>query len=219
MISVADLVKDSSSFGNYFAPDVYIQGNFEAGLIENRFGARLIALPEIFLQSIYAALEEEVGKSSGLVMFKCGRWWGKNFYRRFAEEVSGYYSKNLAQMEMVEFLQCLKQCWKTHGWGILDLDVNHYQQGFLVAKVHNSVFASAASTVDEPVCFVEAGILSAFFSQLTGRDLHCIQTSCESQGAECNHFVLGLSNRLQPVETWLKEKLDHNTIMERLCQS
>lgn len=218
MIVVGDLLKDSSPVGNYFAFDAYVQGDFESGLIENRNGARLIALPETLLQAIYSSLASEVGSSVTLVLFKCGRWWGKNFYRRFTEEVSQYYGKPMAKMEMVEFLQCLKQCWKTHGWGLLDVDTNYSEQGFLVAKVKNSAFAEAASKMDKPMCTVEAGILSAFFSQLTGRDLHCAQTTCESMGADCNHFVLGLADRLQSIETWSTiDKLSHATIMERLC--
>lgn len=219
MISVADLVKENNLPGNYFAPDAYVQGDFELGLIENRQGSRLLALPDTLLEAIYAGLEAELGQASGVVLFNCGRWWGKNFYRRFKEEVNEYYGKDLTQMEMVEFLACLKQCWKTHGWGILDLDFNYYQQGFLVAKVENSAFACSAPQGKQPVCFAEAGILSSFFSQLTGRDLHCLQTACESMGEDCNYFVLGIKERIKPAQAWLEEGQDHPTIMERLSQS
>jgi len=216
MISVSELLKERLP-ANFFAPDIYLQGDFESGLLENRSGERLIALPEILLEAIYTGLEEEVGSAAGLVLFQCGRWWGKNFYRRFAEEVSAYYGTPIAQMEMVELLQCLKQCWKTHGWGLIDLDMTYYQQGFLVVTVENSAFPQAGPTVGRPMCFSEAGILSAFFSQLTGKELHCVQTACESMGAERNHFVLGLSDRISPAEAWLEEGQDHSTIMERLC--
>jgi hypothetical protein len=217
MITVADLIKDERLPGNYFAPDAYIKGDFESGLIENRRGDRLLALPETLIQAIYAGLEKELGQSSGVVLFNCGRWWGKNFYGRFVEEVSDYYGKPVAAMEMFEFLQCLKQCWKTHAWGTFDLDVSNYQQGFLVVKTWNSAFAAFAPSGNRPVCFLEAGILSAFFSQLTGRELHCLQTSCESLGADYNHFILGLPHRLKPAEAWLEEQ--HETILERLCMS
>jgi len=216
MIEVAELIKDDSLRGNYFAPDAYVQGDYEFGLIENRQGSRLIGLPSVLLQAIQTTLEQEVGPAAGLVLFNCGRWWGKNFYRRFSEELSNYYGKPLAQMEMVELLQCLKQCWKTHGWGTMDLEMDYYQQGFLVVKVKDSAFAELATTVDLPQCFLEAGIFSVFFSQITGRNLHCVQTSCESMGAECNYFVVGLFERLKPVEAWLKEKQDHAAIMEQL---
>ncbi len=219
MIEVSELVQDKSLFGNYFASDAYVQGDFEFGLIENRKGSRLIALPEVLLQAINVSLKEEVGSAAGIVLFNCGRWWGKNFYRRFDEELSEYYGKPIAQMEMVELLQSLKQCWKTHGWGIMNLEMDYYQQGFLVVTVENSAFAETANDENKPQCFLEAGIFSAFFSGLTGRNLHCVQTSCESMGAESNHFVVGILDRLKPVEGWLEENRDHETIMKRLTNS
>lgn len=219
MIEVSELVQDKSLFGNYFASDAYVQGDFEFGLIENRKGSRLIALPEVLLQAINVSLKEEVGSAAGVVLFNCGRWWGKNFYRRFDEELSEYYGKPIAQMEMVELLQSLKQCWKTHGWGIMNLEMDYYQQGFLVVTVENSAFAETANDENKPQCFLEAGIFSAFFSGLTGRNLHCVQTSCESMGAESNHFVVGILDRLKPVEGWLEENRDHETIMKRLTNS
>ncbi|MBV8885495.1 MAG: 4-vinyl reductase [Chroococcidiopsidaceae cyanobacterium CP_BM_RX_35] len=216
MIDVANLLQEKRLPGNYFALDAYIKGDFESGLLETRQGDRLLALPETLVQAIYAGLEKETGQAAHVVLFNCGRWWGKNFYARFVEEVSDYYDQALAEMEMVEFLQCLKQCWKTHGWGTFDFDPTHYQQGFLIVQIYNSPFAAAAPQGNRPACSLEAGVLSAFFSQLTGRELHCVQTSCESLGANCNRFILGLLQRLKPVEAWLEEGQEHETIMDRL---
>lgn len=220
MIAIADLVAGDYLPGNYFSPDAYVQGDFESGLIENRQGARLVALPEVLIKSIYTALEQETGESTGIVLYNCGRWWGKNFYRRFVEEVSGYYGRPVAEMEMTEFLQCLKQCWKTHGWGTFELNIAHYQHGFLVVKVWNSTFAAMApKTSTKPVCAVEAGLLSSFFSQLTGRDLHCVQTDCEALGAEANQFVIGLKDRIDSVSMLVEEGHSHQVILERLVQT
>ncbi|HAC65485.1 MAG TPA: 4-vinyl reductase [Cyanothece sp. UBA12306] len=219
MIDVASLVKDRPLKANYFSPDSYIQGDFEFGLIENRSGSRLLALPETLLQAIYTSLDDEIGEASSIALFSCGRWWGKSLYRRFAEEVGEYYGQPLAQMEMIQFLQCLKQCWKTHGWGTLDVDLKYYQQGFMVIKIINSAFAQFAPQGKRTMCFLEAGILSSFFTQLTGQELHCIQTSCESLGSESNQFVIGITERIKPTEAWLQEGHDHATIMELLCRN
>jgi uncharacterized protein len=219
MIAVKELLKTSRPIGNYFAPDIYIQGDLEAGLIENRDGARLLALPQTFIQAIYEGLAEEVGSASEAVLYKCGAWWGKTFYRRFAEEVSQQSGRTLAEIDMIEFLHCFQQCWQAHGWGKIELDFDHHSSGFIVVKIWNSAFAKTKPTLDKPKCYVEAGLLSSFFTGLTGQKLHCIQTSCESLGAECNHFVLGLPDRVQRADAWLQEKHDHATIMERLCQS
>lgn len=217
MITVADLLTDQRLPGNYFAYDAYLVGDFEAGLLENRRGDRLLALPETLMEAIYTGLEKEIGQASGVVLANCGRWWGKNFYTRFVEQVSEYYKKPLNEMEMVEFIQCLKQCWKTHGWGSFDLDMSHYQEGFLVVKTWNSSFIKHAPKGNRPVCFLETGILTAFFGQLTGRELLCLQTTCESLGADCNRFVLGIAQRLKPAQAWIEAGLEHETIMQRLC--
>ena len=216
MVKISELVEDKSLLGNYFATHAYVQGDFEFGLIENRQGSRLIALPEVLLQAIHVSLKEEVGSAAGIVLFNCGRWWGKNFYRRFSEELSIHYGKPIAQMEMVELLQSMKQCWKSHGWGIINLEMDYYQQGFLIVTVENSAFAETANVENMPQCFLEAGIFSAFFSSLTDRNLHCVQTSCESMGEEINRFVIGTSDRLKPIEDWLEENQNHETIMKGL---
>ncbi|MGE5659851.1 MAG: V4R domain-containing protein [Actinomycetota bacterium] len=218
MINIADLIQQPRLPGNYFAPDAYVRGDLELGLLENRRSSRLLALPMTLIQAMYAGLEQETGQAARLVLFNCGRWWGKNFYARFCEEVSEYYHQAISDMEMVQFLQCLQQCWKTHGWGIFNLDPSYSERGFLLVTIKNSVFAAKAPKWNRPVCFLEAGILSAFFSQLTGRDLYCVQTLCESLGAESNCFILGLSDRLKSVEAMVDEGQNHEKIMNYLCE-
>ncbi len=217
MISVADLLTNNRVPGNYYAANAYVQGDLELGVLENRRGDRLIAIPETLIQGIYAGLEKETGQASKLVLFNCGRWWGKNFYTRLREELSDYYGTSLAEMPMVEFLQCLRQCWITYGWGRIELDQTHQSRGFLILKSWNSPFAALAPKIGTPVCFLEAGVLCSFFSQLTGRELDCIQTACESMDADCNRFVLGLAKRLKPAETMVQNHIPHDSIMERLC--
>lgn len=217
MIAIKELIEQPLPIGNYFSPETYVIGDFESGLVENRNGDRLVAIPTVLIQGIFAGLEDELGPGASIVLFKWGVRWGKNFYRRFAGELSQYYGKTLAEFEMIELLQCLKQCWKTYGWGLFDFDARYYQQGFLAVSLQNAPFAKLAPQGKHPMGFVEAGILSAFFTQLTGRNLHCIQTRCESMGEMENQFVLGMAERLKPVEAWLQEGQDHDTIMDRLC--
>ncbi|KGF72044.1 4-vinyl reductase [Neosynechococcus sphagnicola sy1] len=217
MISVADLLTHDRIPSNYFAADAYVRSDLELGLLENRRGDRLLALPETLIQAIYAALERETGQAAALVLFNCGRWWGKNFYARFCEEIADYYGIAVSDMGMVEFLQCLQQCWVTHGWGSFSLDHQYQHRGFLVVKTVNSPFAAQASQRTQPVCAMEAGVLSVFFSQLTGKELHCVQTACESMGAEGNYFVIGLRPRVEPAIALVEAQSSHETIMAQLC--
>jgi uncharacterized protein len=216
MINVADLIAEANIPGNYFAPKTYLQGDFESGLIENRQGRRLLALPDTFMHGLYAGLNAQLGSASGLVLYNCGRKWGKNFFRRFCEEVSSYYQQPIEEMEMIELIQCLKQCWKAHGWGIIEPNFDRYQQGLLVIQVTNSSFAAAIASPNKPGCFIEAGLLSAFFSELSRTDLQCVQTACESLGESSNWFILGLPKRLQKASEMVEQGQTHTAILQSL---
>ncbi len=219
MISVADLI-DAASHGpsNYFAANTYVRSDLELGLLENRSGSRLLAIPDTLIKALYAGLEQETGLAARLVLANCGRWWGKNFYRRFSEELSQHYELPLSQLPMAEFVQSLQECWISHGWGTMDLDPAIAPQGFLLVKTWNSPFATQAPQMNRPVCFMDAGILASFFSQLTGQTLDCVQISCESLGADCNRFVLGTPDRLARAEALVEEQADFETILQALMQ-
>lgn len=217
MISVADLLTNNRIPGNYFATDVYVRSDLELGLLENRRGDRLLALPETLIQAIYSGLDKETGQATRLVLFNCGKWWGKNFYTRFRDELGDYYGQALSDMPMAEFLQCLQQCWITHGWGKIELNHQFQPSGYLVITTWNSPFARQAPAGTLPACYFEAGILSAFFSHLTGRELQCVQTTCESLGSEANRFVLGLAKRLDAIVPLVEQRAEHDTIMSKLC--
>ncbi len=216
MVSVADLLIDSKLSANYFARDVYVRGTLDLGLLENRRGDRLLALPDTLIRAIYSGLDRETGQAAMLVLHNCGRWWGKNFYMRFSEELADYHGQSIRSLPMAVLIQALQQCWQTHGWGHIALDNTHQDQGFLLITTENSSFVRYAPKIERPVCFLEAGILQSFFSQLSGRELHCVQTACESLGADRNYFVLGLKQRLSVAETCVDQQLSHLEIMEAL---
>jgi uncharacterized protein len=216
MISVADLLNEPNLPGNYFGYDTYLRGDLEIGILENRRGDRLIAIPDTLISALYAGIEKETGQASRLVLVNFGKWWGKNFYTRFLDAVTDYYDTNLAEMDMATFLNCLQECWTTHGWGKIDLDPTHQKRGFLIINTTNSPYSKQLQSAIRPSCYVEAGILTAFFARLTNRELEAVQISCESMGADCNRFVLGLSDRLSSVEVLIEESMDWEAIMQRI---
>lgn len=217
MISVADLLTPKAAAGNYFATKTYVRSDVELGLLENRSGSRLIAIPDTLIKALYAGLEQETGLAARLVLMNCGRWWGKNFYQRFSDELASHYGQPLASLPMADFLQSLQQCWVSHGWGRMDLDPTYGEQGLILVQTWNSPFAAQAPQMNRPVCFMDAGILAAFFSALTGQALSCVQLSCESLGADCNRFVVGLVERLDPAEALVEAQVDWETIVQGLA--
>ena len=218
MISVADLVKENRIPSNFFDYNSYIKGDLEIGLLENRRGDRLIALPDTLISALYAGLAKETGQASKLVLFNCGKWWGKNFYTRFTESLEEYYAQSLAEMNMITFIQSLKECWQTHGWGKFEFDPQYQAQGLVFVKTFNSPYVREIAGNTLPTGYLEAGILTSFFSRLTGRELLAVQTTCESLGASNNTYVVGLSEKLEIVNSFLAEGLSHETILQRLLK-
>lgn len=203
--------------GNYYAPRTYVQSDLESGLLTSRHGDRLLALPEALLRGIYSGLDYETGMAARLVLRHCGRMWGKEFFRRFAAELEECYGQSLANLEMGLFIQNLQQAWKTHGWGILTLNWLHKDQGIVIVEIVHSPFsAMVPPPITRPMGFLEAGLLSTWFSQITGRDLSCVQTQSEQMGAESNLFVLTASERLKDAEAWVDEGMTHPQILEKL---
>ncbi len=218
MISVADLIKENRIPSNFFDYNSYVKGDLEIGLLENRRGDRLIAIPDTLISSLYAGLAKETGQASKLVLFNCGKWWGKNFYTRFTESLEEYYSQSLAEMNMITFIQSLKECWLTHGWGKFEFEPEYQAQGFILVKTYNSPYVRAIAGNTLPTGYLEAGILTSFFTRLTGRELLAVQTTCESLGASCNTYIIGLPERLQIVDSFLAEGLTHETILQRVLK-
>lgn len=218
MISVADLIKENHIPSNFFDYNSYIKGDLEIGLLENRRGDRLIAIPDTLISSLYAGLAKETGQASKLVLFNCGKWWGKNFYTRFTESLEEYYAQSLAEMNMITFIQSLKECWLTHGWGKFEFEPEYQAQGFILVKTYNSPYVRAVAGNTLPTGYLEAGILTSFFTRLTGRELLGVQTTCESLGASCNTYIIGLPERLQIVDSFLAEGLTHETILQRVLK-
>jgi predicted hydrocarbon binding protein len=218
MISVADLIKENRVPSNFFDYNAYVKGDLEIGLLENRRGDRLIAVPNTLISSLYAGLAKETGQASRLVLFNCGKWWGKNFYTRFTESLEEYYSQSLAEMDMITFIQSLKECCLTHGWGKFEFDPQHQAQGFILVKTYNSPYVQVIAGNTLPTGYLEAGILTSFFTRLTGRELLAVQTTCESLGASYNTYIIGLPERLQIVDSFLAEGLAHEIILQRVLK-
>lgn len=215
MIDVAALLASPQKQGNVFSSDAYINGEMELGLIENRFGSRLVALPETLLKAIDTTLEYEVGGAKALIQDQYGRWWGRTFYRRFQDEVQAYYSKPLSDLSMIDFIQCLKECWISYGWGTIDVNVDAYQQGYLVVMLQNPPSSLSPAEAGKPGCSVESGFLGGFFGQLTQQDLSAIEIPSHSESSDF-YFILGLPERLKPISALVEEGYEFKTIMDRI---
>ncbi len=223
MTTLQELLQDRVLPGHCFTPTYYIRPDIHSGLLESRGGYRLAAFPEALVRAMYSGLRYETGQATRVILYNCGRDWGQEFFERFEEELSQYRGEPLGDMPIGILIDSLTDLWATHGWGRLQLHFEHSDRGVVEATVFNSGFAKAAlaslpeeTKPDEPSCYMEAGVLASVFSALSGRALSCVQTTCESLGADRNRFIITTAERLQSCADWIRKGMSHAEIVDKL---
>jgi hypothetical protein len=58
-------------------------------------------------------------------------------------------------MDMLTFVQCFKEFWRTHGWGKLEFDPQYRDRGLIIIKTSNSAFSRSLPGEQRPSCFLE----------------------------------------------------------------
>jgi predicted hydrocarbon binding protein len=205
--------------GNYYAGPDHVKTDVRRGVARNRAGTRILTLTSDFLVGLRNALVFECGQAADVVMMSAGRRWGKALAVRMGNELHAHYAVPLAELPLAVFQGCLVEAFNTHGLGKLAVDVGLYAKGILVCTVENPMYAGLVEAGNPPADRLQAGILAGMFSQLAGRELGCVQTQCQCQGAPDSRFVLTLAERLTMVEVWRNEGKSHAEIVAALAQT
>lgn len=197
--------------------DTYFRVDTRTGVMNTASGARCLTLSTEFLRGLWTSLSDECGPAAGFVLKRCGQMWGRRFAKRFVSEVGTFYQRPLEELPMLKFNLLLERFLATHGWGRLTLDYSLIHRGLITAECTDTIFASVVGSHNEPVDHLLAGVLSAIFSETSGRDLDCHETQCLAMGAPCCTFVVGLSARVADVPDWVKAGQNHDAVLGRLA--
>jgi predicted hydrocarbon binding protein len=203
---------------NFYAEGDYLRTDLAKGVTRNRLGTRICALTEDFLTGFRKAIIDECGPAADTVFKSIGRKWGALFAKRFEKEMTEYHGKALKEFPMAVFQACLVELFSHHGWGRLELHLEHYDRGLLLIDLKGAIMASLVQTADKPADALMAGIFAGFFAYLTGEDLDCVQTACSACGAASSSFVVGLTARLAPAQAWADGGKSHQEIVAELAE-
>src|SRR5687768_9232538 len=119
--------------GDYFADGDYVQTDPAAGVARDRAGARVLALPEAFLDALDHTLLAECGPAAERVLRAAGRDWGRRFAERLERELGEYRGEPPAAAPVARFAADLRAAFRQLGWGLLALDFGRFDRGLLVA--------------------------------------------------------------------------------------
>jgi len=204
------------SLSNPYLPEEYFSHNLASGVIRAPTGTRMLIVPEQLLRGIHEALQEETGAAAGVVLYRCGRWWGRRFAQRYLAELRHFYQLDAAELSLGVFVVLLRRAWGMLGWGRLELSFALQDHGFLEAHVHGSVYSDVVGTSDQPSEQLVAGLLASLVSELAGRELECVQTTCKSVGSDRCVFLVGIKSRIDLINTWVRQGRSHATIVESI---
>lgn len=203
---------------NYYRDEDYFSLNVKNGVIRSPIGTRVIALPEDFIRGLHLGLEEETGQAAGIILYSCGRWWGRQFIKRHGLETKHFYQLDHADLPLHFYLQVLRRVWALYGWGRLDVSFGLRERGFLEVSVENALYSDVVGNVGRVTDYLVAGVLSSIVSDLSGRDLDCCEIACRSKGDPRCEFLVGLKNRVDVVSGWVKQGRSRADIVGSIAQ-
>jgi predicted hydrocarbon binding protein len=190
---------------NFYVEEDYFSLNVRNGVIRSPIGTRIVGIPEELVAGLHAGLEEETGSASAVVLYTCGKWWGKQFAKRHAQEVRHFYNMDAAELPLHFYQQVLRRVWAMYGWGVLDLCYDYRDKGFITVDVHNAMYSEVVGNIGRTSDFIIAGVLAAVVSDLAGRDLECLEIACKSKGDPKCEFIVGMKGRTDVVAAWMKQ--------------
>lgn len=190
---------------NYFSPRAYVQSDPASGLLSTRKGMRLIAIPEMLIDSIHETLLEEVGEAASMAFYTFGSSWGRSFYERTRKEVEVYYQSAIAQMNASEYFAIVQELWGVHGLGKIMVDFSTAKEGLLVVTIENSGISKVntkarSKSFNSKFFSTEAGFLGGWFSAFTRQDLSAYATKCDFiQGR--TQYLVGAKSHIVNLDT------------------
>ena len=206
-------------FHNYYTPDEFFRHDPAEGSIYLRDGQRAAKISEAFINGLHSGIEEEVGSSSGLLMYRCGQEWARTDMQRFAARMRqefGGGKLDIWQMNPAFVWECWWWPLAIAGYGGWTLDLSFADKEITMIEIRNSAVARSMKMVGRPVCHMYAGLFAGAFSFFHRKELQSIEVQCYAMGNDVCKFLVGDERRVNAAEFWREEGASAQTIRENL---
>lgn len=204
---------------NYYTPEDFFRYEPEEGAIILRDGQRAARISESFINGLHMGIEEEVGGSSGLLMYRCGQEWALADMKRFAARMRQEYGGGKLEIWQMN-PRFVWECWwwplTVAGFGGWALDLSFADKDISLVEIRNSAVAKSMKIVGRPVCHLYAGLFAGAFSFFKRQELQCIEVQCYAMGNDVCKFLVSDEKRVNAAEFWREEGASAKTIVENL---
>lgn len=197
--------------------DTEFHWDLREGVVFSEAKTRVCLFSSDLLSGVYKAIFEEAGEAWPLIFKTCGQLWGAKLARRLDQEFLTLFQQKPEDLSVQHYCEMITAYFAAHGWGVVTLHLEKAQESGLVEiQVKNSIFSEVVDDTEEMVDPMLAGIFASLFSHLAQQELDCVQTSCESKGAECSRFLLSAPARLSDVASEVRGGSSHEQVLARL---
>ena len=201
---------------NHYRFEDFFHFQSDTGVVTDWNEGRNIFTSEDFIIGLIEGLEEEVGNTSGVVMYSIGYQWGIRDAKFFQQWFEKDYEKNIYEANLMFMLEAWWWPFIAQGWGNWEVDMSQKKNGFTFVSIFDSAVARTLGDVGKPVCHIYAGLFAGFFSEVVKKPLSCIEIQCYSMGETYCKFLLGRQDRIDAATFWHKEGATARDIEKRL---
>jgi hypothetical protein len=146
------------------------------GTARSPTGERQIFLSTDVLRGVHDALQYEAGEAWGAILFRCGTLWGERITNRLWRDVERETGEGPEALRVDSFLAWMRGWFRRSGWGDTVFDLRDAEaSGVIWVELHFSLFREALEPCPDRADFLVAGLLSAFFSKVSGRPVTAIE--------------------------------------------
>lgn len=204
-------------YRDYYVEELYMTADLETGILYNRSGRRMLALTDDFLIGLHLALEGRCGDQASRVLHSCGKRWGRSFGTGIASEWSEFYKKPFRAFPLALFQSLIIQEFAHNGWGLLDLDYQHFSGGVIWLSLQGAVMAEIRPTADDTMPdLLTAGILAGMYSSFLGRDVDCLQSQRPAADVADSRFLISSPERIASLRSAGDLMAGHDALLQRL---
>ncbi|MEM9302476.1 MAG: V4R domain-containing protein [Pseudomonadota bacterium] len=204
---------------NYYTPEEYFHEDPSEGSIYLRDGQRAVKVNESFINGLHLGIEQEIGESSGLLMYRCGQEWALQDMKRFNNRMRQEYGSGKREIWDMNPRFVWETWWwplTVTGFGGWSLDLSFVDKGITLVEIRNSAVAKSMKLVGRPVCNLYAGLFAGAFSFYNRTELESIEVQCYAMGNDVCKFLVSDEKRVNAAQFWREEGAGAQEIMENL---
>jgi len=204
---------------NYYVAEEFFRTDAENGSIYLRDGQRAAKVGESFISGLHLGIEEEVGSSAGLLMYRCGQEWAIQDMKRFNDRMRQEYGGSKLDIWQMN-PSFVWECWwwplTIEGFGGWTLDLGFKDKDITLVEIRNSAVAKSMKMLGRPVCHLYAGLFAGAMSFYHRKDLQSIEVQCYAMGNDLCKFLISDEKRVNAAEFWRQEGASAKQIIENL---